>query len=244
MTRQIAGDATAAQQFQEGGGGSGPIPKGRYLARILPKKGTSYIEVRAAAKQGPNAEKEVLNVRLELVENQPHAKRQVFKEVPLFQRWAPSGKPDAKYPDGAPAFDYFQFWGALGLQVGNPAGDTLPDDTAILGAVVGVSIDIRKREGYAAENTVSFFPASEHVPVASGPTASAPVTQTATPAWAPQGAAPAAPAAPAWAPGAAQAAPGAAPAAQQAWGVTPEQAQAAVPVPPQAAWAPTGQGSF
>lgn len=230
MSRHVAGDATAAQQAAEATRGNTPIPAGNYLARILPKKGTTFIEERPAAKQGANASKTVLNVRLEILPDQPSGKRQVFKEVPLFQRWAPNGRPDSKYPDGAPAFDYFDFFGkALGHPVGNPAGDTLPDDNQIIGQVVGVRVSYRKnpKSPNGEDQQVSFYPASEHVAT---PEAASAASVAGAPAWTPPVQVAQAAQAPAWNPPAqAQQNP---PAASQPWGVTPQQAaEVAVPAP-------------
>lgn len=155
MSRTVQYEAAAATEAQSNS--FAPIPAGRYQFQI------GGLEEKPASKPGTlNASKSVLNVKLKIVSEGDLKGRVTFARVPLFQKWAPTGKPGAKYPDGTPAFLYFSFFKALGYEVGNPAGDTLPDDSDIQGRFVEAQLELRGPDDFNPDgsNEVKYFNAS------------------------------------------------------------------------------------
>lgn len=147
-----------------------PLPKGKYQATILPtKKDSATIEKRAAAKNGPNSKLGVLAVRFRISDGQKGAGRNVFADIPMFRKWTATGQ--GKYPQGTPAFLFFQFFRSLGYDVDAAEGFTIPDDRELLGKSVELVLDIEKQEGFEPRNRVQFI--NKHNPdAASGATAS------------------------------------------------------------------------
>lgn len=97
-------------------GGNGkfpPLPKGEYRGTIVPlKKDGNRVEVTDFGGKGANAKKKVLRVAVKIDADSPTgAGRIYFARVPLFSRFAPTDK----HPQGAPARNYFGFFGALGV---------------------------------------------------------------------------------------------------------------------------------
>ena len=111
-------DPNAAEALAEANsGGNGkfpPLPRGEYRGTIVPLKsdGSQRVEVTNFGGTGGNANKKVLRVAIKIAADSPTgAGRIFFTRVPLFSRYAPT----QKNPQGAPARNYFGFFGALGV---------------------------------------------------------------------------------------------------------------------------------
>lgn len=109
-------DQNAAEAFKESQGGSGkfpPLPKGEYRGTIVPlKKDGARVEVTDFGGTGANSKKKVLRVAVRINDDSPTGKGRIyFARVPMFSRFAPT----EKNPQGAPARNYFGFFGALGV---------------------------------------------------------------------------------------------------------------------------------
>lgn len=110
-------DPNAGEAFKESQGGSGkfpPLPKGEYRGTIVPLKsdGSKRVEVTDFGGTGANSKKKVLRVAVKIAADSPTgAGRTYFARVPMFSRFAPT----EKNPQGAPARNYFGFFGALGV---------------------------------------------------------------------------------------------------------------------------------
>jgi hypothetical protein len=220
------------------GGSSAPIV-GKFLATILSTKKDSFgIVKRPFAKQGPNAGITALAIRLRIDDGQVGAGKNVFTDIPLARKFAGTGQ--GKYPDGSPAYGFFQFFRALGYDVDQPQGFTLPEDNALINQKVEVVLELeydnegKPRERVRFINQVSVTTSAntetrEQIDakvtawIAAHPLQGqqAPVTGQAAPAWAPGAAAPAAPTG--WAPQA--------PPAPTGWAPAP-------PAPVAASWTP------
>jgi len=136
MPRQIETDESALKTYAESSNDFEPLPEGDYEFTIKAVEEVKY------ANEGPNA-RPALNVQLRIIEGSPvGAKRVVFLRVPLFQKFAATGK--GKYPDGSPAFLHFQFYDVLGFDVKN---GILPDDRDLLGKRIGGHIIQREWKG-------------------------------------------------------------------------------------------------
>ena len=114
--------AKAAEEAAAGGNGTfPPLPGGKYQVIIAKVKGVDNF-----AKSGPNANKKVVNVGFQIVPESPTGKsRYIWGRVPLFSRFAPN----EKYPDGAPARGFWDFWEkAIGVPRERILAGDLPDN--------------------------------------------------------------------------------------------------------------------
>lgn len=212
------------------GGNAKPFPDGfKILANVVPtnKDGHSIVE-RPYASTGENSVIPALAIRFRASDENPlGAGRNYFADVPLARELKSTG--GGKFPDGTPAFFYFQFFRALGYDVDAPEGFQPPEDPDLLGRQVLLVLGVDKDNEGNDRNIVKFINPAEGIPV-NAPIVKTNVAAAAAPGWKPAGApgVAAAPAAAAWTP------PPAAGAA--AW--TPPPAQAVAVVPPAAGWTP------
>lgn len=171
-------------KVEEGQFDNSPLPAGKYQATILPtKKDGNAIEKRAAAKQGPNSKLGVMAVRFRISDGQKGAGRNLFADIPLFRKWTATGQ--GKYPQGTPAFLFFQFFRALGYDVDAPEGFAIPEDRELFGKVVELVVKIEKQDGFEPRNVVQFINKASGVVAASAssaPAVSADVWAPAAPA--------------------------------------------------------------
>lgn len=222
-----------------------PLPAGTYAAAILAtKKDGHTIEIVRAANTGPNADKSVLNVRFVILEGQTGAKRNVFARIPLFMKWAPTGQ--GKYPNGTPAFLFFNFFEALGYKP-KERGGIPPITPDLLRSLLGQRVELVLTVEDPDENNPDGSNDVRFINVISDTSfnkTAAPVSRPAVgAAWAPTQNAPvaAAPGGPAWVPNQ-EAVQAAVPAQQAAPGWSPQQAAPQVQAPAQQA-DPAQQGA-
>lgn len=207
-----------------------PLEEGKYLVSILSteKDKPGVIVKRPYAKQGPNTKVLALAIRVRVHDGQKGAGRNLFKDIPLTRKFAPTGQ--GKYPDGTPAFDFFSFFRALGYDVDAPEGFAVPEDRELLGKFLEVVVATEVRDGYAPRSIIKYInkPSESSLHVSAAPKASAAPAQQWTPGAPAQAAPAAAPAAPAWTPGQVSAAPAQQPVAgTPPWLATPDAALAA-----------------
>lgn len=153
MAFVIENDGTTVK---EGDFDNTPLPDGtKVIATILPSgKDSPDIVIRPAAKQGANASKSAIHGRFRISDGQKGAGRNIFADIPLFRKWAPTGQ--GKYPDGTPAFLFFQFFRALGYDVDGPSF-TVPEGKDLLGRSIELVLGIEKKEGFEPKNIVKFI---------------------------------------------------------------------------------------
>lgn len=226
------------------GGNAKPFPEGyKVLARILQtkKEGPAYIEKRPYAKEGDNNSITALAIRFEFIEGQAGQGRNEFVDVPWARNLNTTS--NGKYPEGTPAYFYFQLFRSLGYNVDvektqeNPEGlFAYPGDHALLGQIVELVLGIEdevlnpqtKEVVYPERNRVAFinkangFPDNKVVLAAAEKRAQAQpgvakATAAAAPGWKPESApaVTATPPAQGWTP----------PPAQGAWSPAPADAQ-------------------
>lgn len=176
MTITIPRDETAEK---EAGSASGkPIPAGPYIATIVTtKKDGDTIEVQPAAKEGANAQRSIFNVRFR-IESEGYKGRNIFARIPLFTKWAPTGK--GTYPNGAPAFLYYQFFEALGFEVKGVDSFQVPDPKTLLGKVVELVVDEKDPDQWNPDgsNEVRFINPATSLPTAAAAAPAADVWAT------------------------------------------------------------------
>lgn len=102
---QIEGDYIASSEAvaeRSGGGSFVPQLQGRYQAVVKENKG-----VEDFAKSGPNAGKQAVRLRVDILPDSPTgAKRVYFVKIPLFNKFAPT----EKNPEGADAWMFTNFF--------------------------------------------------------------------------------------------------------------------------------------
>lgn len=142
----------AAKEAESGGGTFPPLPAGKYQVTIAKVKGVSNF-----GGTGGNKDKKVVNIGFQIVPESPTGKgRFLWDRVPLFSRFAPSDK----YPDGAPAKSFWDFWEkAIGVPREDIlAGKPLPDNIGGRRLTVTLSAPIPP-DSYnpLGSNEVSFY---------------------------------------------------------------------------------------
>ncbi|MDF2506287.1 MAG: hypothetical protein K0Q52_146 [Microbacterium sp.] len=139
-TDQYAADALKESQSSSGNGKFPPLPRGEYQVAVVPLKKddpSKRVEVADFGGTGPNGKKKVLRVALQIVDDSPLGMKRYFQvRIPLFTRFAP--KDGA--PQGKPAKNYFDFWGALGVSDEDLVAGRLPDVNFMMGKRLGVTI--------------------------------------------------------------------------------------------------------
>ncbi|MET4703086.1 hypothetical protein [Frigoribacterium sp. UYMn621] len=150
----------------EGGGGSGALfPSGwKVLATVLPttKDGTS-ITKRPYAREGVNAAITCLGVRFRIADGQKGQGRNLFADVPLARNLKSTG--NGKFPDGTPAYFFFQFFRSLGYNVDAPEGFKLPADQELMGKEVELVLNYEAASnGNEARNVVGFINKAAGIP--------------------------------------------------------------------------------
>lgn len=151
FTAEIDQNAAKAAEESEGNGTFPPLPAGKYQVTIAKVKGVSDF-----GGQGGNKNKKVVNLGFQIVPESPTGKgRWVWDRVPLFSRYAPSDK----YPDGAPAKAYFDFWEKfIGLDREVVLSGNLPDNIGGKRGTITLSAPIPPDQyNPLGSNEVSFY---------------------------------------------------------------------------------------
>ena len=149
----------------EGGGSSVPFPTGwKVLATVLPtKKDGSSIEKRPYAREGANSAITCLGVRFRVADDQKGAGRNLFADVPLARNLKSTG--NGKFPQGTPAYFFFQYFRALGYNVDAPEGFKLPADREQMGKEVELVLTYEPAsDGNEARNVVGFINKPNGIP--------------------------------------------------------------------------------
>jgi len=120
---------TASGKPLEAGSGTGdypPLIQGKYQMKVI-----EVIEQQKFGGNGDNANKPVLKVRLQIVDESPNGRRRTFyHRLPLFTKFAPS----AKNPQGAANLAFTGFWrDAMGWDEAKLRAGDLPGESDILG---------------------------------------------------------------------------------------------------------------
>ena len=143
------------------GGSAKPFPEGtKRLVRILPsRKDGTTVEVRPfSSRQGsPNASIMALHLRVEVVEGQAGAKRQLFASgngVPLARQVYSERKGGP-----VPAYDFAGFMNAVGVDVNSPDGIKIDDNflRSLGGKQLEVVIGLEKDRDGNDRNFIRFY---------------------------------------------------------------------------------------
>lgn len=189
------------------GGDTEPLPDNtKVLATLLAtRKDGHVIEKRPFANQGVNSTITALGARFRIDNEQKGAGRNVFADIPLARNLNTTA--GGKFPDGTPAYFFFQFFRALGYDVDQETGFDLPSDPELLGEKFELVLSVDVDSNDKPVNRVKFINKANGIPVQSAQAAKASTQPAAT--WKPGAvegvaATPATTAPTTWTPGAAQ----------------------------------------
>lgn len=154
MGRSFNNNPETAKKALEGGGG-GPVRVGEYIVRI------DDVQDVAFANKGPHADKKkypAVNLKLKIIETgtgEGEGRKVSAFRVPMFDEFA----------SGKSAFEFFQFFKALGVDFSAEGEIDLPENDDILGAEVGVYLTIGdpNEKGNRYNEVSRWFPASDGV---------------------------------------------------------------------------------
>lgn len=124
---EIDAETAAGKPLESSTGGDfPPLPKGKYQMTVR-----KVVKRDVFGGTGPNGQKPVLKIEVQIVEDSPTGKNRVyFPRVPLFTKFAPS----EKNPQGAANLTFTGFWrDAMGWPEEKLRAGDLPDENYILG---------------------------------------------------------------------------------------------------------------
>lgn len=127
-------NAEEVKDSLKGGGGGGPIPGGEYILEITDAEDVEF------AKQGAHKGMPALKVEFRVVETgtgEGVGQKITDWRIPMFTHY--------KNAKQSPAFMFYQFWNALGVELEGEV--VLPENEDILGQRVGAFIDFADGEG-------------------------------------------------------------------------------------------------